>query len=317
MVSFSLSFSRVETTIHEARGEKKTRGKVRIRGVYRGPLGKTGICWRLALAVLQRFIGATRCVDTSHQTGNRGGNKSEKTVSKGSREPLPPPPERIHVIASFRPVRTYVRTYVLHGMRVARYAPRKQKPAERTRCIYSSGSPHCSLFRPVQPIRLTPSPFRLESTPPTSSSSSFCPPLLPPSRPFLFLFFTTIRRHSFLHCSLATRSLPFANAILPSRFFFLLYPFVASRSQLFFFFFLTSFPLFARNIPSTLRSFRFSLLLSPIFFFRFFGNSTVLFASRAKMFSSVFCEGKVQLHHVYQKSIIERAANDGQASNFH
>lgn len=235
MVSFSLSFSRVETTIHEARGEKKTRGKVRIRGVYRGPLGKTGICWRLALAVLQRFIGATRCVDTSHQTGNRGGNKSEKTVSKGSREPLPPPPERIHVIASFRPVRTYVRTYVLHGMRVARYAPRKQKPAERTRCIYSSGSPHCSLFRPVQPIRLTPSPFRLESTPPTSSSSSFCPPLLPPSRPFLFLFFTTIRRHSFLHCSLATRSLPFANAILPSRFFFLLYPFVASRSQLFFF----------------------------------------------------------------------------------
>lgn len=209
--------------------------------MYRGPLGKTGICWRLALAVLQRFIGATRCVDTSHQTGNRGGNKSEKTVSKGSREPLPPPPERIHVIASFRPVRTYVRTYVLHGMRVARYAPRKQKPAERTRCIYSSGSPHCSLFRPVQPIRLTPSPFRLESTPPTSSSSSFCPPLLPPSRPFLFLFFTTIRRHSFLHCSLATRSLPFANAILPSRFFFLLYPFVASRSQLFFFFLSHSF----------------------------------------------------------------------------
>lgn len=71
----------------------EARGEVR-RGVYRGPLGKTGICWRLALAVLQRFIGATRCVDTSHQTGNRDKETGAKKRLERFTRASPPIPSQ-------------------------------------------------------------------------------------------------------------------------------------------------------------------------------------------------------------------------------
>lgn len=203
-----------------------------------------------------------------HESPNRQprqGNKSKKP-SRKVHASLPSPPEPIHVIASFRP-------YVLHGMRVARYAPRKQKPAERTRCIYSSGSPHCSLFRPVQPIplRLAPSPFHFESTPPTSSSSSFCPHRRPFPLSFAPLFPTSL-----------ARSPPFAIAILPSLLsFILLQPAGPSYFFLFFhsFSFVRSKHSFYLRFSLSLFSFSFASLAVPLF-------------SRANMFSSVFCGAK-------------------------
>lgn len=215
-----------------------------------------------------------------HESPNRQprqGNRSKKAPRKVHAS-LPSPPEPIHVIASFRP-------YVLHGMRVARYAPRKQKPAERTRCIYSSGSPHCSLFRPVQPIplRLAPSPFHFESTPPTSSSSSFCPP--PPPFPSLF----------------PTRSPPFAIAILPSLLSFIL---LQPPGPSYFFLFFHSFS-FVRSKHSFYLRFSLSFLfLSLLWQFLSSLEQTCFppsFAARRESAASK----------------IDNRANDGQASNFH
>lgn len=85
--------------------------------------------------------------------------------------------------------------------------------------------------------------------------------------------------------------------LLPSRFFHLFsplsfcsHPVPATFSSSF-----TPFPLFARNIPSTYVS------LSLFFFFRFFGNSSLL-SSKHVFLRLLRREGKVQ----HQKSIIER-----------
>ena len=146
-------------------------------------------------------------------------------------------------------------------MRVARYAARKQKPAERTRCIYSSGSPHCSPGpTDSAQTRSFSVPFGIDSThfflwlPTTALSPSLF------HQPFAPLFPTLARSPSRSLLCHRDPSVPFL------RFF---YPFVASRSQLFLFFF--SFPLFARNIPSTYVSlfcdFFFFLLLWRFFSF--------------------------------------------------
>lgn len=198
----------------EARGEKKTRGKVR-RGVYRGPLGKTGICWRLALAVLQRFIGATLSTRvTKPATAARKQEQKNRLERFARAFPPPPPPlstgrtnERTNPRDRFFPPRTYTyRTVcVLLGMRLENRNRQKEPVAFIVQGHHT--------VRPVQPIplRLAPSPFRSESTPPTSSSCP-PPPTLSPSlfhQPFAPLFPTLARP--------LARS--FATAILPSRFF--------------------------------------------------------------------------------------------------
>lgn len=195
----------------EARGEKKTRGKVR-RGVYRGPLGKTGICWRLALAVLQRFIGATLStrVTKPATAARKQEQKNRLERFAWASPPLSPPGrtnERTNPRDRFFPPRTYTyRTVcVLLGMRLENRNRQKEPVAFIVQGHHT--------VRPVQPIplRLAPSPFRSESTPPTSSSCP-PPPLLSPSlfhQPFAPLFPTLARP--------LARS--FATAILPSRFF--------------------------------------------------------------------------------------------------
>lgn len=169
-------------------------------------------------------------------------------------------------------------------MRVARYAARKQKPAERTRCIYSSGSPHCS------PGPTDSAQTRSFSVPFGIDSTHFF--LLPPTTaPFSFSLSPTVRATLSYARSPSRSLLCHRDPSVP--FLRLFYPFVASRSQLFLFFF--SFPLFARNIPSTYVS-----LFCDFFFFllRFFGDS-FLFSSK----DVSLCEGKVR--RAYQKSIIE------------
>lgn len=193
-----------------------------------------------------------------HESPNRQprqGNRSKKAPRKVHAS-LPSPPEPIHVIASFRP-------YVLHGMRVARYAPRKQKPAERTRCIYSSGSPHCSLFRPVladsTPTRSFSVPFPIDST------HFFLLFLLPPTLSLSLSYSLS----SFCHRDSSISSL--------------LYPFAATRSQLLF-------PLLSLLFLCSLETFLLPTFLS-LFSFSFASLAIPLF-SRANMFSSVFCGAK-------------------------
>lgn len=230
-----------------------------------------------------------RCnaVDTSHQTGNRGEETRAKKPSRKVRVSLSSPlpagtNERTNESTWSLLSAPYV--HVSHGMRVARYAARKQKPAERTRCIYSSGSPHCS------PGPTDSAQTRSFSVPFGIDSTHFF--LLPPTTdPFSFSLSPTVRATLSYARSPSRSLLCHRDPSVP--FLRLFYPFVASRSQLFLFFF--SFPLFARNIPSTCVS-----LFCDFFFFllRFFGDS-FLFSSK----DVSLCEGKVR--RAYQKSIIE------------
>lgn len=216
-----------------------------------------------------------------HESPNRQprqGNRSKKAPRKVHAS-LPSPPEPIHVIASFRP-------YVLHGMRVARYAPRKQKPAERIRCIYSSGSPHYSLFRPVQPIplRLAPSPFRIDST------HFFLLFLLPPTAALSLSLSYSLS--SFCHRDSSISSL--------------LYPFAATRSQLLF-------PLLSLLFLCSLETFLLPTFLS-LFSFSFASLPVPPFPSSLEQtcFPPSFAARRESA-----ASKIDNRANDGQASNFH
>lgn len=214
--------------------ETTIQSREEVRG---GPLGKTGICWRLALAVLQRF---TRCVDTSRRTGNRREQESQNRLSKRSSFPLHSagPRDRFFPHVS----------YALLGMRLE-----TETGGKKTRCIYSSGSPHSAtsfdrFHSPSLSLFLFPSSFHFDRL-----------------HPLLFLLLSSSFLPSFLFASFF-----FIHAIPPPhcrRLFF---------SYLFFFpFFLFFNPLFARNIPTPwLRlfplpfvSFRSAIRFSFLFFF--------------------------------------------------
>lgn len=223
-----------------------------------------------------------RCnaVDTSHQTGNRGEETRAKKPSRKVRASLPSSStsplhgtnERTNESTWSLLSAPYV--HVSHGMRVARYAARKQKPAERTRCIYSSGSPHCS------PGPTDSAQTRSFSVPFGIDSTHFF--LLPPTTdPFSFSLSPTVRATLSYARSPSRSLLCHRDPSVP--FLRLFYPFVASRSRLFLFFFSSS----SFLSLCSLETFLLPMFLSfVIFSFSSFASLAILFFSRAKMFPS-------------------------------
>lgn len=196
-----------------------------------------------------------RCnaVDTSHQTGNRGEETRAKKPSRKVRVSLSSPlpagtNERTNESTWSLLSAPYV--HVSHGMRVARYAARKQKPAERTRCIYSSGSPHCSPGpTDSAQTRSFSVPFGIDSThffllPPTTDPFSFSlSPTVPRS---LALSLAPLPPRSFRPVS--SSLLSFCSQPVAAISFFFFFPFVRSKHSFYLCFSLLWFFLFPPSL---------------------------------------------------------------------
>lgn len=150
------------------------------REVCQGPLGRTGICWRLVLAVLQRFGRMlVQARGPGRESANRRRRLPEGTRAKreSNRLRAPREPRERTSTCSGSLSGPYVSTFsvcVQLAMRPEEY------PAERTRCIYSSGSADSSLFCAAR------DQFRDMPSPPPSSLPS-APTILLPLSSFLLL----------------------------------------------------------------------------------------------------------------------------------